>query len=132
MEKDGLENILRTCQTQGVRRLVYVTAIGTEPDGPSAWSRERWQIEQFLFDSGLDVSVFRPGMIVGRGGNGFDTVIRGAKGPVAIAIGSRTRRFRTVDVDDVADYLIGDPTPIRTILTRSPRSYREAVQRALN
>ena len=210
VEKTGLRNIVKACETRGVRRLIYVTSIGIAPDAPSAWLRGRWQTEQFLFDSGLDVSVIRPGMIVGRGGTGFDAIAGGARRPVAIGLGSGKQRMRTVAVDDLAYYLVGvlddprsfghhydvgsddvltmdqmtdiaaealgrrhpvkihvpstllgllaplieraskmprgsfkglvdslpvdmggDPTPIRKILGRPPRSYRRAVKRAL-
>ena len=52
VEKTGLQNIVRACETHGVRRLIYVTSIGIAPDAPSAWLRGRWQTEQFLFNSG--------------------------------------------------------------------------------
>lgn len=107
VEKTGLRNIVRACGTHGVRRLVYVTSIGIAPDAPSAWLRGRWQTEQLLLDSGLDVSVIRPGMIVGRGGTGFDAIVGGAKGPVAIGLGTGKQRMRTVAVDDLAYYLVG-------------------------
>ena len=107
VEKTGLRNIVRACEKHGVRRLIYVTSIGIAPDAPGAWLRGRWQAEQFLFDSGLDVSVIRPGMIVGRGGTGFDAVVSGARRPVAIGLGSGKQRMRTVAVDDLAYYLVG-------------------------
>ena len=211
VEKSGLRNIVDACRTAGVRRLIYVTSIGIAPDAPSAWVRGRSQTEQLLFRSGLDVSVIRPGMIVGRGGTGFDAITRGARGPAAIVLGRGTQRFRTISVDDLAYYLVGvlddprsfghaydvgsddvlttgqmidvaaarlgrrrpvkihvpsgllglaaplierltkmprgamkglvdslqvdmtgDPTPIRTILDRSPQTYRQALERALS
>lgn len=106
VERTGLQHIVQACRTHGVRRLAYVTAIGVAPDAPSAWLRGRWETEQLLFASGLDVSVLRPGMIVGRGGTGFDVVLSGARRPVAVALGSRTRRFRTIAVDDLASYVV--------------------------
>ena len=210
VEKTGVRNIVTACETHGVRRLIYVTSIGIAANAPSAWLRGRWQTEQLLFNSGLDVSVIRPGMIIGRGGTGFDAIVSGARRPVAIGLGSGKQRMRTVAVDDLAYYLIGvlddpgsfghhydvgsddvlttdqmtdiaaeclgrrhpvkihvpgrllglfaplierlskmprgsfkglvdslpvemsgDPTPIRTILSRPTQSYRQAVKRAL-
>lgn len=107
VETTGLQNIVSGCQTLGVRRLVYVTSIGVAADAPSAWVRGRAKIEQMLFDSGLDVSVIRPGMIVGRGGSGFEAIVCGARGPAAVVLGSGRQRFRTVAVDDLAYYLVG-------------------------
>lgn len=115
IEDTGLRTIVQACGTQGVRRLIYVTSIGVAPDAPSAWLRGRWHTEQYLFTSGLDVSVIRPGMVVGRGGTGFDAIARGARGPVAIGLGNGTQQFRTVAVDDVAYYLVG--------VLDDPRSY---------
>jgi uncharacterized protein YbjT (DUF2867 family) len=88
VEKTGLQNIMKACNKHGVRRLIYVTSIGITPDAPSAWLRGRWQTEQFLFGSGFDVTVIRPGMIVGRGGTGFGA---GPSGPLlwAWAVASR-------------------------------------------
>ena len=107
VELTGLQNIVRACEAHGVRRLIYVTSIGVAQDAPSAWLRGRWQTEQFLLNSGLDVSVIRPGMIVGRGGTGFEAVISGAKRPVAVGMGSGQQKMRTVAVDDLAYYLVG-------------------------
>lgn len=107
VEKAGLANLARSCAAHGVRRLVYLTSIGTAPDAPSAWLRERWQVERSLFDSALDVSVLRPGMIVGRGGTGFEAVARGARGPVAVGLGGGGQKMRTIAVDDLVYYLLG-------------------------
>lgn len=115
LERTGLENIIKACRDAGVRRLVYVTSIGIAPDAPSAWVSGRAQTEQILFASGLDVTVIRPGMIVGRGGTGFESVARGAKGPVAVIMGSGRQQFRPVAIDDLTYYLVG--------VLDDPRSY---------
>lgn len=107
VERAGLQNIVDGCRTTGVRRLIYLTSIGVAPDAPSAWVRGRAQTEQLLFTSGLDVTVLRPGMIVGRGGTGFDAVARGAAAPAAIVLGRGRQKFRTIAVDDLAHYLVG-------------------------
>jgi uncharacterized protein YbjT (DUF2867 family) len=107
LEKTGLQNIVTGSQTAGVRRLIYLTSIGVASDAPSAWVRGRSQTERLLFDSGLDVTVIRPGMIVGRGGTGFDAIARGARRPATVVLGNGTQRFRTIAVEDVAYYLVG-------------------------
>jgi len=210
VERKGLENIVTACRTNGVRRLIYVTFLGISPDSPSAWVRGRWDAEQFLLKSGLDVTVIRPAQIVGVGGRGFDMMVGNAKKPVAMTMASAQQRSRNIAVDDLVYYLvgvlndpraygqcydvgcddiltndrmmdiaaevlgrkhpfkihlsptllgalapliervsklprgalkgildslgtdaIGDPMPIRTILPRTPLSYRQAVERAL-
>jgi|GEM_PF-1184115 len=120
VEMTGLQNIVRACETHGARRLVYITSIGVAQNAPSAWLRGRWQTEQFLFNSGLDVTVLRPGMIVGRGGTGFDAVLSGAKRPFATLLGSGQQRMRTIAVEDLAYYLVG--------VLDAPRSFGHAFE----
>ncbi len=107
VESNGLGNIVEACRTNRVRRLIYVTSLGMAPDAPSAWLRERWKIEQSLLNSGLDVSVIRPGQIVGVGGRGFDMMMTQARKSVAMVIGSGRQRWRNIALDDLIYYLVG-------------------------
>ncbi len=107
VEMQGLQNIVAACRAHGVRRLVYVTFLGAAPDGASAWIRGRWQAEQFLLHSGLDVTVIRPGMIVGMGGQGFDMTVSNARRRVSIVIGGGQQRFRSIAIDDLVYDLVG-------------------------
>ena len=107
VEMTGLRNIVTACKAQGVRRLIYVTFLGTAPDASSAWVRGRWDAEQFLLNSGLDVTVIRPGMIVGVGGQGFDMMMSQAKKRVAITLGDGVQKWRSIALDDLAYYLVG-------------------------
>jgi len=106
VEAAGLRNVVAACEAHGVRRVMYVTSIGVEENASSSWLRGRWLTEQSLFDSGLDVTAIRPGMIVGRGGDGFGIVARGATTRFAVAMGSPRQIFRTVAVTDLADDIV--------------------------
>ena len=105
-ELTGLQNIVGACRAQGVSRLIFVTSLGVTADADSEWLRGRWQAEQLLLGSGLDVTIIRPGMIVGQGGRGFGRVASQAGQPVAMQIG-RPQKMRTIAVDDLVYYLIG-------------------------
>ncbi|MBU2665344.1 NAD(P)H-binding protein [Actinoplanes bogorensis] len=118
VERTGLRNVIDAAQRHGVRRVVYVTAIGTDPASVNSWARGRAQTERMLFDSGLDATVLRPGMIVGHGGDGFAMVERGARSRVAVLMASRRTRFRTIAVDDLAGAL--------TDVLDEPRAYGKA------
>ncbi len=115
VEAAGAATIVGACRAGGVRRLLYVTSIGVAHDARSTWSRGRADVEDLLFTSGLDVTVLRPGMIVGHGGDGFRMVERGARGRAVILLASPHQRFRTVAVDDLAHQLVA--------LVDEPRSF---------
>jgi len=105
VELTGLQNIVMACQAHGARRLIYVTSLGITADASSEWLRERWRAEQFLLCSGLDVTVIRPGMIVGVGGRGFGMVGSQAKKAVAVGLGGR-QKMRSIAIDDLTYYLV--------------------------
>ena len=107
VEMQGVQNIVAACRTNGVNRLLYVTFLGTAPDGPSAWIRGRWQTEQVLLQSGLDVTIIRPGQIVGVDGQGFDMLAAQARHSTAMIMGSGRQKFRTIALDDLVYYLVG-------------------------
>ncbi len=107
VEANGLQNVVTACQSRGVHRVVYVTSLGTAPDEPSEWLRERWQTEQLLLNSGLDATVIRPGNIVGVGGRGFDTIVSQARRRIAITLGGNRPKMRTIALDDLIYYLRG-------------------------
>ncbi len=115
VEMNGLRNIVTASRAHGVRRLIYVTSLGITPDGPSAWVRGRWETEQFLLESGLDVTIIRPGQIVGVGGQGFNMMVGQAKSRVAVVLGSGRLKMRNIALDDLVSYLVG--------VLNDPRAY---------
>ncbi len=115
VELDGLKNIVKACQAQGVRRLIYITFLGIAPDSKSEWVRERYKAEQYLIASGLDVTVLRPFQIVGVGGGGFNLMMGQARRRFTPVLGDGKKRVRNISVDDLIYYLIG--------VREEPRSY---------
>lgn len=107
VEKNGLQNIVLACRTHGVRRLIYLTSLGNAPGAHSEWGRERWQAEQFLLGSGLDVTVIQPGQIVGVGGSGFNIMVGQAKRSPTLMISSGKQKWRNIAIDDLVYYLVG-------------------------
>ena len=107
IEINGLQNIIKACQIQGVKRIIYVSFIGASSTAASKLSRGRWKAEQVLLESGLDVTVIRPGMIVGAGGQGYNMVVSNAKKRFAIIMGGGNNKFQCIAVSDLVYYLSG-------------------------
>ena len=114
IELQGLQNLINACRLQQVRRLLYVTFLGTDPQALSAWGRGRWQAEQLLLGSGLAATVIRPGMIVGVGGQGFNLVASNGRRRLAFVLGSGQQRFRCIALADLLYYLTGALRDART------------------
>jgi uncharacterized protein YbjT (DUF2867 family) len=107
IEMNGLKNIVEGGKIQRVCRLVYVTSLGISADSEDAWTTGRWKTQQYLLNSGMDVTIIQPGMIVGIGGQGFNMVLANAQKSTAFVLGSGKNRFRCIAIDDLVYNLIG-------------------------
>lgn len=107
VELNGLQNIVAACEMHKVSRIIYVTFLGIDANAASAWIRGRWKTEQLLLKSGLNVTVIRPGMIVGVGGQGYNSVVSNAKKRFAMILGNGKPKFRCIAVTDLVYYLVG-------------------------
>ncbi|MDQ7743651.1 complex I NDUFA9 subunit family protein [Hydrogenophaga pseudoflava] len=98
--------IARACQASGVRRLVHISALGAQLDGPSMYQRSKARGEEVLRSAGLALSILRPSVIFGDGDRFLNLFARlQTVFPVMPLAGARTR-FQPVWVEDVADAVI--------------------------
>lgn len=66
-----VERIIDACQATGVRRVLHVSALGAGK-GESHYQKSKGRAEALLAASGLDVTIFRPSVIFGRGDSFFN------------------------------------------------------------
>lgn len=64
----GTENVLQAAEGHGVDKIVQLSALGADPDGPTAYIRAKGQAETLVKNSTLDWVVFRPSVVFGEGG----------------------------------------------------------------
>jgi NADH dehydrogenase len=86
----------------GVQRLVHVSALGANPQGPSMYQRSKARGETVLHNAGLDLTVLRPSVIFGAEDK-FLNLFADLQSvvPIMPLAGSGTR-FQPVWVADVA------------------------------
>lgn len=96
------EKIIQGCRHNGIRRLIHISALGANPNGPSHYQQTKGLAEQRIEASGLDWTVLRPSVVFGRG-DSFLTLFSRLAGtlPVLPLAGAETR-FQPVWADDVA------------------------------
>jgi len=95
-------NVVAACRETGVRRLLHMSALHADRNGPSHYLRSKGEAEDIVRESGLAWTVFRPSVIFGQGDsflNLFAELLRFA--PV-VFLACPKARFQPVFVEDVA------------------------------
>ncbi|MFB6160449.1 MAG: complex I NDUFA9 subunit family protein [Haloferacaceae archaeon] len=112
VHRQGTENCVRAAEEHGVDRFVQLSALGADPDGPTAYVRAKGRAEAVVRESGLDWTVFRPSVVFGDGGEFVPFTKKLAPPYVTPLPGGGETRFQPVWVGDfvsmVADALADD------------------------
>jgi NADH dehydrogenase len=102
----GSVNVVDAVRRAGLRRLIQMSALGAGnlPDYPYHYTK--WRAENYVKDSGLDWTIFRPSIVFGPGEQyqfvtALADVVR--KAPLIPVVGDGSSRFQPIHHDDVAD-----------------------------
>ena len=102
VQAEGAERIARLAAEQGIRRMVHVSAIGTDANSASAYSRTKAHGEAGVLKHMPDAVILRPSVIFGTEDQFFNRFAGMTRmGPFLPLVGAETK-FQPVFVDDVA------------------------------
>jgi len=115
--------VIHACGESGVHRLLHMSALGADPNARSGYQRskgiaealvreagrhhsehENWYLNgpKFIHGYGLNVTIFRPSVIFGRGDSFLSMFARLLKAFPVLPLAAAGSRFAPVHVDDVA------------------------------
>ncbi|WP_227354253.1 complex I NDUFA9 subunit family protein [Haladaptatus salinisoli] len=101
----GTENVVRACEERDVPKLVQMSALGADPDGPTAYIRAKGRAEGVVRDSTLDWILVRPSVVFGDGGE-FVSFTKTLTTPYVTGLpGGGKTRFQPIWVGDIAPLL---------------------------
>ncbi|BAE50721.1 complex I NDUFA9 subunit family protein [Paramagnetospirillum magneticum] len=103
----GTERLVRACLAAGVSRLIHLSALGASSHGGTLYQQTKGLGEDVLkAASGLECSVLRPSVVIGRGGASTAVLTALAALPWPPHIGPGTWRVQPVHVDDLAELVV--------------------------
>jgi uncharacterized protein YbjT (DUF2867 family) len=120
--------IAAAAQADGVERLVQVSAIGADPNSPSAYARSKAEGERRVREAFPGATILRPSIVIGPEDGFFNRFAAMARVlPALPLIGGGQTRFQPVYVGDVAQAVIAalerDDAPGNTYELGGPQTY---------
>ena len=104
VHREGAERIARSAAALGAEGLLHVSALGADPQSPSAYARSKAAGEAAVRAAFPDAIIFRPSIVFGPEDDFFNRFARMARLlPALPLIGGGRTRFQPVYVGDVAD-----------------------------
>lgn len=101
--------LARACATSGVRRVLHVSALGADANGPSRYQRSKAAgeaaLQQAAADGAIDLTVLRPSVIFGADDHFMTLFARLQRWLPLIPLAGADARFQPVWVRDVAQAL---------------------------
>ena len=98
----GTGNLVEAAREAGVRRLIYLSALGTGPEATVPYYRAKWAAERAIAGSGASYAILRPSFVFGPYGGVLPRLLRVARlAPVTIVLGPGTQRVQPIWIDDV-------------------------------
>ena len=110
------KKIVAACKAAGVRRLVHMSALNADSNGPSEYLRSKGDGEAIVLaaQGELDVTVFRPSVIFGLGDSFLSMFAVVLKKVPFFPLGFGHARFQPVWAADVADAFVDSLSDVDT------------------
>jgi uncharacterized protein YbjT (DUF2867 family) len=103
----AVDNAVRAAERAGVARIVHIGGLLACVTAPTRHLRSRYQVERRIRESGIDWTVFRASILLGRGGASFEVmrdVVRNM--PVIPMLEWRRTLTQPIAISDVLAYLL--------------------------
>lgn len=103
----GTENVILASRKCGVKKIIYLSALGTGPEAASKYHRTKWRAEEAVRNSGLDYLIFRPSVIFGKG-DGFVSMLSRMIRlmPITPIVGRGEFLLQPIFIDDLISVMI--------------------------
>jgi uncharacterized protein YbjT (DUF2867 family) len=99
---DGTRNVVEAARRAGVRRIALMSFLRARPDCGSPYHESKWAAEEIVRNSGLDYTIFKAGMVYGRGDHMLDHLSHAFYTlPLLATVGFRGKAIRPLAINDL-------------------------------
>jgi NADH dehydrogenase len=133
---EGTRNVVAAARNAGVRKVALISFLRARPRCGSVYHESKWAAEESLRNSGLDYTVFKCGVIYGKGDHMLDHLSHAFYTfPLFAFVGFKDKYIRPNAVEDVAGLVAASATSNalsrKTVAVLGPEelTLRKAVRR---
>ncbi|MFQ6111590.1 MAG: complex I NDUFA9 subunit family protein, partial [Nitrospinota bacterium] len=99
----GTVNVVEALKGVSVQRYLHMSALGVRPGAQSLYHQSKWRAEEYVRESGLRYTIFRPSIIFGERDEFINLLARLVRlAPVVPILGSGRTLLQPIWVEDVA------------------------------
>ncbi len=114
----GTRNLVEACREAGVRRIIYISALGARQNGKSRYHITKWEAEQAVINSGMEYVIFRPSIMIGEGGEFITMLSKVVRWAPIIPIIDGESKVQPIYVENTVDCItkaLNDPATTNRI-----------------
>jgi NADH dehydrogenase len=105
VHRQGTQNVVDAAEEKGVGKILQMSALGADPDGPTAYIRAKGAAEEIVKSSSLRYVIFRPSVIFGDGGEFVPFTKKLAPPYLTPLPGGGKTRFQPIWIEDLVPML---------------------------
>jgi len=99
---DGTKHVVEAARQAGARKIVLLSFLRARPNCGSAYHESKWAAEEIVRASGLDYTIFKAGVIYGRGDHMLDHLSHALYTfPIFGLVGMKEKPVRPLAVEDL-------------------------------
>jgi len=99
----GTANLVEACRRNNVKKIIYLSALGTKKDAKTKYFKSKWAAENIIRNSGMEYVILRPSAVFGPEDK-FINMLAGMirKSPIIPIVGNGRYKLQPVFVNDLA------------------------------
>lgn len=107
LDRTAIKNMVKACRVSGVKRIIHLTGMSDPTEKLSHHLASRKEVEDIIRSSGIDYTIFRASVIMGKGGGAFEILDAAVKNfPVIPVFDWGNTHIQPVYIGDVIRYLV--------------------------
>ncbi len=98
----GTSNVLQAAKIVGAKKVILLSFLRARPDCGSLYHESKWEAEELVRNSGLDYTIFKAGVIYGKGDHMLDHISHALHTfPAFLLVGFKKLTMRPLAIDDL-------------------------------